>query len=103
MDEPVFTEPWHAQLFAVTVHLHDQGLFAWPDWTVCFGACLKKHGLQKDLDGGNDYFLAWLDALEQMLAKSKTANAPEIEALSSAWREAYLSTPHGHPVRLKTA
>lgn len=103
MTEPVFSEPWHAQLFAVTVHLSEQGVFSWPDWTTCFGEALKRHGLQKDLDGGNDYFLAWLDALESILATSKTATAPDIETLVAAWREAYLSTPHGSPVRLKSA
>ncbi|MBT7220027.1 MAG: nitrile hydratase accessory protein, partial [Alphaproteobacteria bacterium] len=33
-EPPVFAEPWHAELFAMTVHLHKQGLFSWPDWTA---------------------------------------------------------------------
>lgn len=100
MDEPVFSEPWHAQLFAVTVHLSETGVFGWPDWTACFGKVLKEHGVSKELDGGDDYFIAWLDALERMLSDTSTAHGPEIEALVAAWRQAYLSTPHGQPVRL---
>lgn len=100
MDEPVFSEPWHAQVFAVTVHLSDQGMFSWPDWTRTFGQTLKDHGLSKELDGGNDYFNAWLEALERMLAECKTAHIEEIEPLVAAWRTAYLSTPNGEPVRL---
>ena len=30
MDEPAFHEPWHAQVFAITVHLHQLGLIDWP-------------------------------------------------------------------------
>jgi nitrile hydratase accessory protein len=98
MTEPVFSAPWHAQLFALTVHLSERGQFSWPDWTACFGATLARHGLEKDLDGGDDYFLAWAEALEQML--EGTAEAAEIAALTEAWRAAYLATPHGQPVRL---
>lgn len=100
MDKPVFSEPWHAQLFAVTVHLSETGLFGWPEWTELFGRVLKEHGHEKSLDGGNDYFQAWLEALELMLESRNSAKASEIEQLVAAWRGAYLRTPHGEPVRL---
>lgn len=100
MDEPVFHEPWHAQVFAITVHLHQLGLFDWPNWTVRFGETLKTNGLSKDLDGGDDYFNAWLETLEGLLGEKQLADDPEIDQLVSAWRDAYLSTPHGQPVKL---
>ena len=28
---PVFEQPWHAQLFALTVQLHTDGCFEWSD------------------------------------------------------------------------
>ena len=28
-----FHEPWHAQIFALTVHLNEQGHFDWKDWS----------------------------------------------------------------------
>ena len=40
--EPVFAEPWHAQLFAVTHTLASCGRFAWSDWTDHFTAALKE-------------------------------------------------------------
>jgi nitrile hydratase accessory protein len=98
MDEPVFTAPWHAQLFAVTVHLSEAGHFSWTDWTQTFGAALKRHGLSKELDGGDDYFSAWLEALEVTL--TDLAGGAEIATLADQWRRAYLNTPHGAPVRL---
>lgn len=103
MDEPVFTAPWHAQLFALTVHLSESGQFSWADWTRAFGASLKTHGLSKELDGGDDYFEAWLDALETMLRDADIATADMVQTLASAWRDAYLATPHGQPVRLENA
>ena len=38
--DPVFEDPWHAQLFALTVHLNETGCFDWPDWAKRFGATL---------------------------------------------------------------
>ena len=100
MIEPVFSAPWHAQVFALTVYLSEAGHFSWPEWTVKFGKALKRHGLAKELDGGDDYFAAWLDALEGVLSEIQAASPESVEKLSGAWREAYLSTPHGMPVHL---
>jgi len=98
--EPVFEAPWHAQLFALTVHLHDQGYFSWPDWTMHFGITLKKHGLAAELNGGDDYFNAWLDSLESLLCDAGHGDAAVLADLAEAWRSAYLRTPHGRPVIL---
>ena len=100
--EPVFSEPWHAQVFALTVHLNETGRFDWPDWAARFSKTLAAHGLNKELDGGDDYFTAWLETLEKFLAEDGTAAPDETAALKSAWEAAYLSTPHGKPVHLKS-
>ena len=34
---PVFSAPWEAQVFALTVNLHRRGCFSWPEWTECLG------------------------------------------------------------------
>jgi nitrile hydratase accessory protein len=98
--EPAFEAPWHAQVFAVTVALHDAGHFTWPDWAERLGAALRSHGLGRDLNGGDDYFAAWLDALESLLAQKGLAETETLAALTAAWRAAYLSTPQGAPVHL---
>lgn len=99
--EPAFSEPWHAQVFALTVTLSEDGLFTWPDWAARFSAMLKAHGVDKDLDGGNDYFTAWLETLEGILAETGQAGRDDAAAMKAAWEEAYLTTPHGAPVHLK--
>ena len=98
--EPVFSEPWHAQVFAVTVRLNETGHLPWPEWAAAFSETLKRHGLAKDLDGGDDYFLAWLATLEEILIANGFAQSSEIAQVKMAWEAAYLSTPHGQPVRL---
>lgn len=101
--EPAFSEPWHAQLFALTVHLNESGRFDWPDWAARFSATLARHGLTRDLDGGDDYFVAWLETLEELLAEQGAANSTEAALMREAWEAAYLATPHGQPVRLSDA
>ena len=98
--EPVFAEPWHAQVFALTVHLNETGRFAWPDWVERFSATLKRHGLSRDLDGGDDYFNAWLETLETFLDEDGSAVKGEVAPIKVVWEQAYLTTPHGAPVRL---
>lgn len=101
--EPVFVEPWHAQVFAVTVALNEAGRFEWPDWAARFSATLKRHGLDRELDGGDDYFHAWLETLETFLIEQGTALPDDVQDLHRAWEEAYLTTPHGQPVHLRQA
>ncbi|PCJ05242.1 MAG: nitrile hydratase accessory protein [Rhodobacteraceae bacterium] len=100
--EPVFQQPWHAQVFALTISLNEIGRFSWPEWVARFSDVLAQHGLDKDLDGGDDYFTAWLATLEAILAEDGAAPAPEVDRLRDDWERAYLDTPHGDVVRLTT-
>ncbi len=98
--EPVFEQPWHAQVFALTVALNEAGRFDWPDWAARFSDTLARHGLARELDGGDDYFQAWLETLESLLAEWGDAAPDDVSMLRTAWEDAYLTTPHGKPVRL---
>lgn len=98
--DPVFLEPWHAQVFALTVHLNEAGRFSWAEWVTQFSQTLRRHGLDRELDGGADYFNAWLETLEAILAAAGNASAQEVELVRRDWEEAYLATPHGDPVQL---
>lgn len=98
--EPAFLEPWHAQVFALTVHLNEAGRFSWGDWVEQFSKTLTRHGVSRELDGGADYFNAWLETLEAILAEAGNASSREVERARRDWEEAYLRTPHGEPVHL---
>ena len=101
LPEPVFEEVWHGQLFALTVLLNEAGHFSWADWAKKFGISLKKHGFDRELNGGEDYFTAWLDALEGFLTETNMTGKKDLVLIKEAWKTAYLSTPHGAPVSLK--
>ena len=95
-DAPVFSEPWQAQAFAMTVHLHAQGLFTWPEWAAALTAQLK--GVSGD--DGSTYYLHWLDALEQMVLRKQVGTPDQLHALEHAWEAAAERTPHGQPIEL---
>ena len=83
-------------------HLHDRGLFTWPDWADALGRALAGDAHAGCLDGSDDYYRAWLVALQEMLATGGVADAANIEQVMQAWTDAYLTTPHGQPVKLGT-
>ncbi|WP_370230765.1 nitrile hydratase accessory protein [Cognatishimia sp.] len=101
--DPAFEAPWHAELFALTVAMNEAGHFSWAEWVQVFSSQLKQDGLKAELNGGDDYFNAWLTALEGLLTKGGFAEARVLQDLKQAWSAAYLATPHGQPVRLKDA
>lgn len=90
--EAPFEAPWQAQAFAMTVALHAGGLFTWPEWTEALGAALRRE---------HDYYAAWLDALEGLLAAKGHAEPGTLGALAAAWQRAAEATPHGTPIRLE--
>jgi len=98
--EQPFEQPWHAAAFALTVHLHERGLFSWAEWADRLGHALAGDRGAGCLDGGDDYYRAWLDALQSLLASKGVAADDEISDMMAAWSEAYLATPHGQPVML---
>lgn len=93
---PVFAEPWQAQAFALTVRLHAEGAFAWPDWA----AALSRELARDPDDDGSRYYDHWVAALEGLITERGLLTAPALAARKQAWAEAYRHTPHGKPVEL---
>ena len=98
MDEPVFAEPWQAQAFAMTVALHEQGLFSWGEWAEALSREVKRPGVRAD---GGDYYECWLRALEGLVADKGVADTADVDALTDAWQRAAHATPHGQPILLE--
>lgn len=94
----MFPEPWAAEAFAMTVHLHEKGLFSWSEWAEALSAELHKP--ERAADGG-DYFDGWVAALSALLVSRGVADAQAILALQNSWQRAAEATPHGQPIRLE--
>lgn len=94
---PVFEEPWQAQAFAMTIRLHQAGVFSWKEWVAALSAEIAA----ADDGDGRPYYALWLAALEKLVADKGVATADEMGALKRAWHDAYLRTPHGRPVELE--
>jgi len=97
-DGPVFAEPWQAQAFAMTVKLHQQDAFTWPEWAAALSAELKAAGKN---DSADNYYLHWLSALEKLLAVKNIVTTKERIACKKAWDTAARATPHGEPIVLQ--
>ncbi|MBD9448845.1 MULTISPECIES: nitrile hydratase accessory protein [unclassified Rhizobium] len=95
--EPVFPEPWAAEAFAITVHLHERGLFTWNEWAETLSRELHQPGRAED---GRDYFDCWVAALSAILVKLGVADADMILDLQKSWQRAAEATPHGKPIEL---
>jgi len=94
---PVFAEPWEAQAFALSLRLHAEGVFAWPDW-----AAALSHELATDTDDdGSRYYLHWVAALERLITARGLVTASDLLERREAWADAYRHTPHGKPVELR--
>ena len=98
--DPVFAEPWQAQAFAMTVRLHQQGVFSWAEWATALSREVHRPGRAGD---GADYFDCWVAALSTLLSETGVASEAEQAALSERWSRAVEATPHGNPIRLENA
>ena len=95
-----FDEPWHAEVFAVTLHLSEQKLFSWAEWTDAIGKQINKGKLTRHIDGSNDYYNLWLQALIELISAKGITDAEAILNVQNRWADAYRNTPHGKPVKL---
>ncbi|MCY3878544.1 MAG: nitrile hydratase accessory protein [Rhodobacteraceae bacterium] len=98
--QSAFDQPWQVSLFALTAALNDSGVFSSQDWSDTLADQLAQTGVRQPPFSNEDYFSAWLAALESLLDTKDLANAKDIDRLAGEWRLAYLSTSHGDPVTL---
>ncbi len=100
-DGPVFREPWEAQAFAMTLALHERGVFTWAEWAQTLGAEIKRAQGAGDPDTGETYYRHWLAALEKLVADKDVTTAETLHRTRDAWEHACERTPHGRPIELK--
>ena len=74
----VFSAPWHCELFALTISLHEKKVFDWALWTAALGNKLKDKslGMEDDLDY---YYGSWLEALEELILSKKMTHRDDFK------------------------
>lgn len=99
-DGPVFGAPWQAQAFAMTVALHERGLFTWPEWAQALARRIAAQPARDEEDAGEAYYRQWLAALEDIVAAKGASSPTELQRYQQAWDHAADRTPHGRPIEL---
>ena len=100
-DGAVFREPWEAQAFAMTLALHERGLFTWVEWAEALAAQIAAAQAAGDPDAGDTYYRHWLAALEGLVARKGASSGDELARYRHAWDHAADRTPHGQPIELR--
>ncbi len=98
---PVFREPWEAQAFAMTLALHERGVFTWKEWATALSVEIKRAQSEGDPDTGETYYLHWLAALERLVAEKGVTDAATLHRYHHAWESACERTAHGQPIELR--
>jgi nitrile hydratase accessory protein len=99
--EPAFGEPWHAQALAMADLLVRSGMVSAARWAEALGSEINASASNGEADEREAYFRAALAALERLLLKDGRITRSELDEREHAWEHAYLSTPHGQPVKLR--
>jgi nitrile hydratase accessory protein len=98
---PVFREPWEAQAFAMTLALHQRGIFSWTEWAEELARQIRTAQAAGDADLGDSYYRHWLAALEVLVAAKGASSIEELTRYQRAWGHAADRTPHGRSIELK--
>ena len=99
-ESPIFREPWEAQAFAMTVSLHQRGVFSWGEWANALAKQIALAQTQGDADLGDTYYQHWLTALEVLVEAKGVTTTTDLCRYKNAWDTAADRTPHGQAIAL---
>jgi nitrile hydratase accessory protein len=97
---PVFSAPWQAQAFAMTLALYERGLFTWTEWAAALATEIKRAQSAGDPDDGSTYYRHWLAALERLVSEKGVTTPADLDHRRAAWDRAAHATPHGQAILL---
>lgn len=86
----MFAAPWEAKAFALVVHLHQQGRFAWQEWV---DALSGEIAADRERVPHTPYYELWLAAAEKLMAGKGLVEGSALSAARAALRA---SQAHDH-------
>ena len=95
-----FEQPWHAEVFALTVHLSEINLFSWSEWTESLSKQISEVKLRGGIYSSDDYYDLWLQALIELISMKGITDAKTILHMQNLWTDAYMNSAHHGPVNL---
>jgi nitrile hydratase accessory protein len=98
---PVFKAPWEAQAFAMTLALHERGVFTWNEWAAALSQAIRDAQAAGDPDTGENYYSHWLVALERITTGKGLVTGMMLDHRKQEWEDAARRTPHGMPIELQ--
>ncbi len=90
--EPVFAAPWEARAFALTVKLHERGVFSWSQWSEYLAKAIDS-AAEKE---GSSYYESWLQALETLLRDSEVVGSEEYLSVIRQFNPEPSASDHQH-------
>jgi nitrile hydratase accessory protein len=100
--QPAFEEAWQAEVLAIADTLVQNGMFSASEWSDALGEALETAAADGAADNQETYYRCALQALETLVASNSEIDRQAMAGKREDWERAYLSTPHGQPVNLKT-
>ena len=101
--EPLFADPWQAQVLAMAAHLVEAGRFTAAQWSATLAEEIRAADAAGAPDHSGTYYACALHALERLVDAQGLLTADSLQARKAAWARAYENTPHGQPVELSAA
>ncbi|MER5171128.1 nitrile hydratase accessory protein [Thioclava sp. GXIMD2076] len=95
---PGFGEPWHAQVFGLSMALAQAGVFSWATWVETFSTEIRANPQTGTETSEDAYYRQWSAALVTLLRKTGVMTDEELAETSEHWRRSYIATEHGKPI-----
>ena len=96
------TEPWQAEVLALSIALQETGHVTPAEWSKTLGDEIEKARAAGDPADGTTYYSHVLAALERLVAENELVTPIALKQRRKDWEDAYRRTPHGQPVILGT-
>jgi nitrile hydratase accessory protein len=101
--EPIFAEPWQAEIMALAAKLLEGKRFTAAQWSATLGGEIRHAADHGGSDDPATYYACAVRALERLTISAALVGVEELARMKDAWIRAYEATPHGQPVTLSAA